>query len=64
MTLSTKAKEAIKTGLTMAIAYGIALGAGWEIRSGQDPVNLLPAAMKKEMLGRIPAWEGGCNDAA
>jgi uncharacterized membrane protein YccC len=28
--LSRRAKEAIKTGLAMAIAFGIALGMGWE----------------------------------
>ena len=28
--LSTRAKEAIKTGLAMAIAFGIALQMGWE----------------------------------
>ena len=28
--LSTPAKEAIKTALAMAIAYGISLGMGWE----------------------------------
>ena len=30
MTLSTRAKEAIKTGFAMAISYGIALQLGWE----------------------------------
>lgn len=30
MTLSTKAKESIKTSLAMAIAYGIALGLNWD----------------------------------
>ena len=30
MTLSTRIKEAIKTGLAMAIAYGIALQMDWD----------------------------------
>lgn len=30
MTLSIKAKEAIKTSLAMTIAYGIALAVGWD----------------------------------
>jgi uncharacterized membrane protein YccC len=30
MALSTRAKEAIKTGLAMAIAFGIALQMGWD----------------------------------
>lgn len=34
------------------------LGGGWEIRDGQDPVNLLPADMKQEMRDRTSAWEG------
>ena len=35
-----------------------ALGGGWEIRNGQDPVDLLPELMKEEMLERTGAWEG------
>ena len=35
-----------------------ALGGGWEIRADQDPVNLLPAAMKDEMRERTLAWKG------
>ena len=35
-----------------------ALGGGWEIRDGKDPVDLLPASMKEEMLDRTKAWEG------
>jgi len=30
ITLSRRAKEAIKTALAMTIAYGISLGMGWE----------------------------------
>ncbi len=35
-----------------------ALGGGWEIRNGQDPVDLLPEPMKAEMRERTGAWEG------
>jgi len=35
-----------------------ALGGGWEIRDNQDPVDLLPAAMKDEMRARTGAWDG------
>jgi len=35
-----------------------ALGGGWEIRADQDPVDLLPAAMKDEMRERTRAWKG------
>ena len=35
-----------------------ALGGGWEIRNGQDPVDLLPESMKDEMRERTGAWEG------
>jgi outer membrane protein TolC len=38
-----------------------ALGGGWEIRNGQDPVDLLPDAMKAEMRERTGAWEGVLN---
>jgi NodT family efflux transporter outer membrane factor (OMF) lipoprotein len=32
------------------------LGGGWEIRAGQDPVDLLPEETKDEMRGRVKAW--------
>lgn len=35
-----------------------ALGGGWEIRENRDPVDLLPSAMKEEMLERTKDWEG------
>jgi len=35
-----------------------ALGGGWEIRDNRDPLQLLPAAMKKEMEERTGAWKG------
>ncbi|RLA10526.1 MAG: transporter, partial [Gammaproteobacteria bacterium] len=35
-----------------------ALGGGWRIRDGQDPVELLPSAMKEEMRERTGAWAG------
>ena len=35
-----------------------ALGGGWEIRNGQNPVDLLPEPMKAEMRERTGAWEG------
>ena len=35
-----------------------ALGGGWEIRAGRDPVDFLPAAMKDQMRDRTHAWEG------
>jgi len=33
-------------------------GGGWEIRNGQDPVDLLPELMKTEMRERTGAWDG------
>jgi NodT family efflux transporter outer membrane factor (OMF) lipoprotein len=35
-----------------------AIGGGWEIRAGRDPVDLLPASMKDEMRTRTKYWEG------
>jgi NodT family efflux transporter outer membrane factor (OMF) lipoprotein len=35
-----------------------ALGGGWEIRDGRDPVDLLPDSMKDEMRDRTDAWDG------
>jgi len=35
-----------------------ALGGGWEIREGRDPVELLPEEMKDEMRMRTGQWEG------
>jgi len=35
-----------------------ALGGGWEIREGRDPVQLLPGTMKQEMKERTGAWNG------
>jgi len=32
------------------------LGGGWEVRAGQDPVDLLPEATKDEMRERVKAW--------
>jgi NodT family efflux transporter outer membrane factor (OMF) lipoprotein len=34
------------------------LGGGWEIREDQDPVELLPAAIKDEMEERTKLWKG------
>ncbi|CAA6676940.1 MULTISPECIES: efflux transporter outer membrane subunit [unclassified Lentimonas] len=34
-----------------------ALGGAWEIRNGQDPVDLLPASTEQEMLERTKYWE-------
>ena len=34
------------------------LGGGWEVRDGQDPVDLLPEATKDEMRERVPkSWK-------
>ncbi len=35
-----------------------ALGGGWEIRNDRDPVEFLPAEMKKQMRDRTEAWQG------
>jgi NodT family efflux transporter outer membrane factor (OMF) lipoprotein len=35
-----------------------ALGGGWQVRDGRNPVDLLPADMKQQMLKRTDAWEG------
>jgi NodT family efflux transporter outer membrane factor (OMF) lipoprotein len=34
------------------------LGGGWEIRNNTDPVDLLPAAVKDQMLERTKDWQG------
>ncbi len=34
------------------------LGGGWEIRENKDPVELLPAAVKDQMLERTKDWQG------
>jgi NodT family efflux transporter outer membrane factor (OMF) lipoprotein len=38
-----------------------ALGGGWQIRDDRDPVDLLPADMKEEMIQRTKAWDGVLN---
>lgn len=48
-------KGAVATNLIQVYK---SLGGGWEIRAGQDPVELLPAATKQEMRDRTPAWKG------
>ena len=35
-----------------------ALGGGWQVRDGWDPVDLLPAEMKETMKQRTKYWEG------
>ena len=35
-----------------------ALGGGWQIRDDRDPVEQLPASMKKQMRERTEAWDG------
>jgi outer membrane protein TolC len=35
-----------------------ALGGGWQVRDGRNPVDLLPATMKEQMIERTDAWEG------
>ncbi|UCG73855.1 MAG: efflux transporter outer membrane subunit [Chromatiales bacterium] len=35
-----------------------ALGGGWTVRAGRDPVEFLPASMKDEMRGRTRQWKG------
>jgi hypothetical protein len=37
---------------------GDTLGGGWEIRENKDPVDLLPAAVKNQMLERTKDWQG------
>ena len=34
------------------------LGGGWEIRQNADPVDLLPSAIKDQMLERTKDWQG------
>jgi hypothetical protein len=34
------------------------LGGGWEIRENKDPVDLLPSAVKDQMLERTKDWQG------
>jgi NodT family efflux transporter outer membrane factor (OMF) lipoprotein len=35
-----------------------ALGGGWEIRDGRDPVDSLPEATRQQMIERTGAWKG------
>lgn len=37
------------------------LGGGWEVRERQNPVNLLPEEMKKQMRSRTGAWKDVLN---
>ena len=53
--LYASTKGAVATNLIQVYK---SLGGGWEIRDGQDPVELLPAATKQEMRDRTPAWKG------
>jgi outer membrane protein TolC len=32
------------------------LGGGWQVRTGRDPVDLLPDSTRQEMLDRTKAW--------
>lgn len=45
------------TAISLLTVYKT-LGGGWEIRNNQDPVNLLPVYIKKEMIHRTDAWQG------
>lgn len=36
----------------------LALGGGWTIRDGKDPVEFLPETMKDEMRERTGQWKG------
>ena len=53
--LLTSTQGSVATSLVQVYK---ALGGGWEIREDRDPVDLLPATMKDEMLERTRAWEG------
>jgi NodT family efflux transporter outer membrane factor (OMF) lipoprotein len=53
--LLTSTQGSVATSLVQVYK---ALGGGWEIRGDQDPVDLLPAAMKEEMRERTRAWDG------
>lgn len=59
--LSTRAKEAIKTPLTIVIAYGIALGMGWENARWTDFSVAITSLSKAEqsMQNGVPAhaWQ-------
>jgi outer membrane protein TolC len=43
---------------TNLVQVYLALGGGWEIRGNRNPVELLPAAMKEEMIERTDDWKG------
>ena len=51
----TTARGDVSTSL---VAVFKALGGGWEIREGRDPVDLLPEEMKDEMKMRTGQWKG------
>lgn len=42
---------------TSLVDVYLALGGGWEIREGRDPVNLLPVQIKQEMKARTSHWD-------
>ena len=43
---------------TNLVQVYLALGGGWEIRGDRNPVELLPATMKEEMIERTEDWKG------
>jgi NodT family efflux transporter outer membrane factor (OMF) lipoprotein len=53
--LQASAEGSVATNLVQVYK---SLGGGWEVRGGQDPVDLLPEATKDEMRRRVPkSWK-------
>jgi len=63
-TLTTDAQQRDRLASTQGsvntnlVQVYLALGGGWEIRGNRNPVELLPAAMKEEMIERTDDWKG------
>jgi hypothetical protein len=43
---------------TNLVQVYLSLGGGWEIRGKRNPVELLPATTKDEMIERTDYWKG------
>ena len=53
--LQASAEGAVASNLVQVYK---SLGGGWEVRGGQDPVDLLPDTTKDEMRQRVPrSWK-------
>jgi len=44
------------TVATNLVAVYKSLGGGWQVRAGRDPIDLLPAETRQEMISRTRSW--------